>query len=354
MRTHQLQGQIPSDMPRQDSTRQDPSFSGFPPLLRTDETSSSHAIEADQGQGKRKRPRLKSSCLQCQKRKIRCDQEDPCGACQKKGCVDECNFEVPDISLSHENLLADMVAVKRRLSKLEKRLSTALTEEGKDEGRWQQNLKERAWESRDSKAGSEAGKSASVPVPSILSEPEGSLQTASFYDPSDDAHGNSYPHNCNIDRETQSAVAAIESMAFDHEQFPVLGISAPIPFNGRSGAGVHVHRQILPLLRPGSYTTIFIPQKHQFDSEQSIFRTREVTDPLLASLPDEDLSKALVDFFFEELCWLYDVFHRPTFLDECSQLFGNVAVQQSKKRVDPAWLACYYMNHRYLAGQPCS
>lgn len=65
----------------------------------------------------------------------------------------------------------------------------------------------------------------------------------------------------------------------------------------------------------------------------------QILDRIYAVLPPPSIAKTLIDLRFDRINWLWNVQHRPTFLNECEQFWRLRS--EDRARVDPAWLALY-------------
>ncbi|GAA5931501.1 hypothetical protein JCM1841_003556 [Sporobolomyces salmonicolor] len=289
---------------------------------------------------KRKR-RLPLSCGECQRRKIKCDRQQPCSACIRRKRVDFCSFDDDDPESPYA-LSADVRAISRRLAHLESLFQQAhpalhpLTKPSPSTST-----------SHHLSPSLSTGRSTSHTVhPSPASRPAAflSANNEGDDDPSPRSHS-----------DTEDAVADLEEQTFG-ARVPVLrAIHAAAQGNARR----YNYAGKVDMELTGALTSI-LAEPLTFDQDgrpRSAVRLgldlavqtadlpgvrHEALAQILAVLPGPEISQFLIKKYFTEMEWDFRVLDPEAFPLE-HQRYTEMVEQGRQDLIDPLWIACFCM-----------
>ncbi|KAK9893390.1 hypothetical protein P389DRAFT_175407 [Cystobasidium minutum MCA 4210] len=296
-----------------------------------------------------KKSRFTTSCLPCQRRKRKCDNGVPCGSCTKRGEDDQCEYAVVKFEdgttaqLEHAKLKQRVMALEKALTAIQNRSeyqsappeSPTYSTEGQTEQAYPPHMafnQQQVFSSlailKDAPTSSTAVSHRSQP-----SQPDMAVSAS----PAQNFEAFSNEH---ID-EAEVAAILLENKTLGREQYGMLGSNHILLLANMSTAADQSPSSsalTLPTQAPvdGSLTTIILPSNGEEDVNENDMSA------LLAAMPSRRDSDILVEEFMKDVNWIYNVIHRPTFMQEVAELWSCVA-EGNTSRIDPAWLSLYFM-----------
>ncbi|KII86974.1 hypothetical protein PLICRDRAFT_276408 [Plicaturopsis crispa FD-325 SS-3] len=296
------------------------------PRKRVHDVQGGEDTDHDGSEGKRPRPsssrkrkkRATFSCSECKRRKIKCDRQLPCDQCIAREEIDLCEFKSPP---APHDAPKDPPTFDPRQSELLQSLASRVA-----------HLEHLL----------------SVSTPTHL-PPTPPSHPASHTSPSLSVA------RSGLDSDTEDAVLALENLAKGNGVSVNYGKLGHRPLTSEAEPVDHAQgppdEQKVPSYDwTETSTSIFIREPfNTSDVVASDFLARslaslkgsdeQILDRIYAVLPPPSIAKTLIDLRFDRINWLWNVQHRPTFLNECEQFWGLRS--EDRARVDPAWLALY-------------
>ncbi|KAK9896836.1 hypothetical protein P389DRAFT_49941 [Cystobasidium minutum MCA 4210] len=286
---------------------------------------------------KRKKPsRFTTSCLPCQRRKRKCDNESPCGCCKKHGDPESCEYAVikfedgSTAQLEHAKLKQRVMALEKALSALQIKV---------------EELASPADSPPDSEIGTGHLPATALPANqqqmfsslAILNQAPNSVASRTeqkSQSPAQNIEASSHEDN----DEAEVAAILLETKTLGREQYGMLGSSHIPMVSTTSPSAQRTHTAARTSPGHGMFgattTTILLPYSDDVNERDA--------SQILAAMPSRRDSDILVEEFMKDAHWMYNVIHRPTFLQEVNELWTCVG-EGNTSRIDPAWLSLYFM-----------
>ncbi|TIB93999.1 hypothetical protein E3Q19_00647 [Wallemia mellicola] len=269
---------------------------------------------------KKTRNRQALSCTECKRRKIKCDRQQPCGACTKRHEEHKCVWEEKKvIKPSRTNHpYSDQVAY----------------------------LQEQLAETQSCLRGLASFlRFSGIPVPnnmfdnmSRLSPPSSAFrmndldledeETAAAFTLEGIAMGRRPDDNFNdeaalLRRKRTDSVNSLSRRTVK---------DTPAPFSGGNSAPLYCD--------PPSVTTS-LDQNAGFPFTPKPQESMFMTKGILQYLPNKAKADVLITFYLQHLEWLHKPLHVPTFISEYNQYWQDMSIGFATDNIDPKWMSLY-------------
>ncbi|TIB76480.1 hypothetical protein E3Q23_01853 [Wallemia mellicola] len=268
---------------------------------------------------KKTRNRQALSCTECKRRKIKCDRQQPCGACTKRHEEHKCVWEEKKVIKPRTNHpYSDQVAY----------------------------LQEQLAETQSCLRGLASFlRSSGIPVPnnmfdnmSRLSPPSSAFrmndldledeETAAAFTLEGIAMGRRPDDNFNdeaalLRRKRTDSVNSLSRRTVK---------DTPAPFSGGNSAPLYCD--------PPSVTTS-LDQNAGFPFTPKPQESMFMTKGILQYLPNKAKADVLITFYLQHLEWLHKPLHVPTFISEYNQYWQDMSIGFATDNIDPKWMSLY-------------
>lgn len=280
--------------------------------LRDDASTSDQAEGSNNGERSRKRARNGTgsgsgstdtiSCSECRKRKSKCDREQPCGSCVRRGVAHLCQPDIRRHPPSVIDLRQTVQALQSRLQAVEAFLGSKLDFQLPDPSSWSIQEQQVAAVRRETNAlqGSDNGYTEPFPLPSSTGQDE-------------------------------TEIAYFLTGTASLRDFDIL------PEASAQDAASSSQDVLVPRLSTLTGTsTIIQPSRHPPHAWQ-----RQLLTGVLQSVPPASQARKYTNLYFRHQEWQIHAVARTQMLQEIDEL-ESIQSEGRLAEVDPAWLALLF------------
>ncbi|KAG7091751.1 hypothetical protein E1B28_008152 [Marasmius oreades] len=287
------------------------------------------------------------SCFQCRKRKIKCNRAYPCAPCLLRGEGDVCREVDRNLASSSKTTVETLDDVVNRVAVLEKTVSKL---------------------SKSIASGSGSGDNGCFGPPKSITMPPHQL-----------THEDFEKHHPAMRSPDEEAALMLEDIALGNrmnrrraasllEPNSTLGRAHSFSIETVLTPPILAEQGMYPFPKNPSPSSLQLPAfglPSEHPLSLLVDPSTNVVHLIVSILPDELISRSLVDFYFDRIDWYTKIFHYPSFMSEIDNLLAQISLFSSHTasssptppRISFPFLSIFFMvlclTHQFIEPEVC-